>query len=227
MNILIKLDLLKIVNTFAGVGSAQSCLQGVNVQPAGYSSLTLVATDGCAMAALKPSKTAVHVEDPFEAFTLPSAAIKALSVKCRGSEVAWCVVEADALFGYATTVDTASRELAQVVKHKGTRVCFTPVDTPFPDWRRIIPNEERYTAPLAKPVIFDPVLLKKLTVFGHGLDFHFNSSPSGPSIFRGETADYEAFGLVMPMRAPAKEGGGHTPAWVRPAATPDDAEDLV
>ena len=211
--ILIKLDLLKTASTFASKDE-RYYLKGVLVTSRD-NRLILVATDGQILTVIRPTENSALVQGEFAEFIFPAETISAISIKCKSKETAWCVIDTanNRISACALNFDKAESGLIPVIQRDGIPQNYTPIDGTFPDWTRVIPKLETYTAPLTAPVRFDPHLLKRLAVLGHGLDFFFNSNSTSSAIFQREDEDSQIFGLILPLRCSA-ESITAIPAWL-------------
>jgi len=183
MQYTIETSLLKAITPFQSKEQAGFYLNGVY-----FDNGLLVATDGHKLAAIKP----FNAEGNITNFILPAETVKRiLSVKAGKREVV------------KVTFTTGDTWQAKVFTGETILAIFPfqLVDGTFPDWRRVIPLEDNYTGNGVNSAKFNMAYLSSFASLAeHGRLYMHNVDEYSPCLFRAETSEYSALGVLMPMR---------------------------
>lgn len=189
---------LKAVQPFISKEETRYYLNGIGIDPSGV----LIATDGHRLGAIKP----VEFFGKCDMFILPADSIKKiLSVKPDTKHLP-LYVTLDPVAKTATIHHGATADNRMVL----ASFPMTPIDGTFPDWRRVIPKDEAFEKPAHAG--FNANYLSAFASLGEHLKLKLNSDPKGPSVMQGNTSEWEALGVLMPMRT---DDFATLPAWVK------------
>lgn len=172
----------------------------------------LVATDGHKLAAIKP---ATWESEKGESFILPSDTVaKIIAVKPHSKKMPPLLVTFDTETKIARVhhTDKEGNEMPLAA------FPYKPIDGTFPSWRRVIPSSENFQRGEEKEsnlnaAGFNSEYLGMFKAFGKSVKMFLNLSPAEPCIFRARNDEFEALGLLMPMRV--DEFSDVVPSWVK------------
>lgn len=165
----------------------------------------IVATDGHRLAAIKPSD---YDGADAELFIMPGETIKKIcAVKSNRKLPLYVKIEKGVKYWAASVYEGKpddESELPQLATFS-----FQPIDGTFPDWRRVIPSAENFDKP--SQARFNAAYLGEFKSLGTDLTIYLNNDPAAPSLIRSSGIDFEAVGVLMPMR---KDVESVLPEWL-------------
>ena len=190
-------SVLKAVLPFVSQEETRYYLQGCLIEKGIF-----IATDGHRLAAVKP-ELFIGLADNF---ILPTETIKQiLSVKPQSKKIPLYVT-------LDTEKKTATIHHGKDEEQGIIRLAtfdYKPIVGTYPDWKRIIPKKESFDKPTQTS--FNASYLRTFSSLGSQLRFKMNNDATGPSIVQSKTEEWEAFGVIMPMRDNAPDA---FPNWV-------------
>jgi DNA polymerase III sliding clamp (beta) subunit (PCNA family) len=201
MRILTTLSSLKTCAAFVSAEDDRYYLNGVYVEVQ-----KLVGTDGHRMAILKPT---VWIAEGFKKpFIIPYGAITQLKAKCKKHETAYVLIEKNSLSIGVTDCEVKTLEDFSIIK--SLTVAYEPIDGTFPDYNRCIPSQDRLTGELPEGSSFNTAYMSVFEKFNSSATVFFTDNV-GPALLTAKNEDFEAVGLLMPMRGHGKQ---EIPNWL-------------
>lgn len=201
-NITIKLSTLKAILPFTSAEESRYYLRGVY-----FDNDKIVATDRQVMAILKPENAIQDGE--YVPFILPIETIKQIAALVKFKKRENCLVKIDIKSG-KVYCRAGYGESFNDLPDNGISLPFKPIDETYPDYMRVI---AKIGDNKSSSDCFNPSLLGRFSSLGDSATFYFGEHGS-PACVRTKCDDYEAFGLVMPMRSNIKNEQSPFPEWL-------------
>lgn len=196
-------------------------LNGVFFDKAGI----LVATDGHRLAAVKPTEYYGELQESI----IPRAVLESvIKTKTANKNLPlYACFDSDA--GIVTVqhgVDDDSGIL-QVAAFP-----YKTIDGTFPDYRRVIPAADKFDTKNRKEGDstlsaqgFNSGYMADFKAFGKTVKFFMNNNQGAPCIVRAKEPEFDALGVLMPMRADDITGENLIPDWLNPAPVEKKTEE--